>query len=67
MKTAKEYRKELSTLDGIRKCVLRYASYVSVDSDETTSEWCVDYLSYLDKRYRKIRKKLRKIEEQGSD
>lgn len=61
MKNKDDYKKELVTLDGIKKCVLRYAHFVSKED----SEWYKEYMEYLRKRERKIENKLCKLERQG--
>lgn len=62
MKTKDEYLKELSIIDGIRKCVFRYAYSISKEKDETQSEWCRDYLYYLSNRELKVQQKIYKLE-----
>ena len=62
IKTKEDYEKELSILDGIKKCVLRYADSVSTDKDEIQSDWCQEYIGYLRNRESKIRNKIRKLE-----
>lgn len=57
MKNKEDYMKELVTIDGIKKCVLRYAHSVSKED----SEWCKEYMGYLRKRERKIENKLCKL------
>lgn len=59
MKNKREYTKELDILDGIKKCVLRYAHSVSTeDKDELNSEWCKEYIKYLNDKEHKIMKKI---------
>lgn len=60
MKTKETYIKELSVLDGIKKCVLRYANSVSTkDKDELNSEWYKEYIKYLNNKEQKIMKKIK--------
>lgn len=61
MKTKKEYEHELNIIDGIKKCILRYAVSISDDKDEVQSDWCLEYKAYLNKREQKIRKKIERI------
>ena len=58
-KTDKEYKEELSVLDGIKKCVIRYAISVSTENkDELQSEWCQSYLDYLRNKENAIENKI---------
>lgn len=63
MKTKEKYMNELSIIDGIKKCVIRYAILTSKEYniDETKSEWYKEYMNYLYKRENKINKKLNKL------
>ena len=57
--TKEEYEKESLILLDIKRCVLRYASYLSQETqkDEHQSEWCRQCVDYLNERENEIKKK----------
>ena len=55
----RDYENELYILDGITKCVLRYANSISTgDKNEMYSDWCIEYRDYLNNRRKEIMQKL---------
>ena len=60
MKTKEEYMNELYIIDGIKKCVLRYAN--SVSKERNTDEWCKEYIDYLCNRENNIQNKIKRLE-----
>lgn len=67
MKTKEEYIKELSIIDGIKNCVFRYDDLVAKEQNNTQTEWCQEYIGYLNKREHKIKKKIHKLERLSED
>lgn len=61
-KTKEEYEREIATIDGIMKCVCRFAQTSSTDKEDMLqSDWFIEYKEYLLGRMEKVDRKIAKL------